>query len=98
MKSEYDTTEMTAATNEDRIGCLLENAAWRGRNETFDNERFRYIKVDFSDGGNEKIFGCWVGFFPIPRFSHKDSGEGGTFHSGCNNFVTFLVKRGMPGI
>ena len=45
-------------------------AIWWGRNETFDNERFESVKEDFSDGGNEYSFDCWVGFFSIPRVSH----------------------------
>ena len=31
----------------------LKIAVWLGRNETFDSERFKSIKGDFSDGGNE---------------------------------------------
>ena len=31
----------------------LKIAVLRGRNETFDRERFKSIKWDFSDGGNE---------------------------------------------
>ena len=46
-------------------------------NETFDSKRFQSIKGDFSDGENEQIFGCWVGFPSIPRVSHKGLGEGG---------------------
>ena len=49
----YDITEMTAATNEDCIGWLLEIAVWWGRNETFDSERFKSMKGNFSDGGIE---------------------------------------------
>ena len=49
-----------------------------GRNETFDSEGFKSIKGNFSDGGNEQIFGYWVGFFPISRVTHEGSGEGGT--------------------
>ena len=49
----YDTTEMTAATNEDCIGWLLENFCLIGKKETFDNARFKSIKGNFSDGGNE---------------------------------------------
>ena len=52
-----------------------------GRNETFDSKRFKSIKGDFSDGGNEQIFGCWVGFLLILRVTHKGSGEGVTFHT-----------------
>ena len=59
----------------------LKTTVWWGRNETFDSERFKSIKGNFSDGGNEQIFGCWVGFFPIPRASHKSSGEGGAAHT-----------------
>ena len=44
---------MTAATNEDCIGWLLENCYLMGRNETFDSERFKSIKGDFSDEANE---------------------------------------------
>ena len=44
-----DTTEMTAASNED----YLKIAVWWERNQTFDRERFKYIKGDFSDGGNK---------------------------------------------
>ena len=43
------------------------------------------IKGDVSDGGNEYIFGCWVGFFPIRRVTHKGSGKGGTVHT-CDIF------------
>ena len=49
----YDTTEMTAATNEGCIGWLLKNFCFGGRNETFDSEKFKPIKEDFSDGRNE---------------------------------------------
>ena len=49
----YDTTEMATATNEGCIGWLLENCYLRETNETFDSERFKSIKGDFSDGGNE---------------------------------------------
>ena len=44
---------MVTATNEGCIGWLLENCYLRGTNETFDRERFKSIKGDFSDGGNE---------------------------------------------
>ena len=37
--------------------------------------------MDFSDGGNEKIFGCSVELFPIPKVTHKGSREGGTVHN-----------------
>ena len=49
----YDTTEMTAATNEGCIGWLLETCIWWGKNETFNSERFKSIKGDFSNGGNK---------------------------------------------
>ena len=49
----YDTTEMTAATNEDCLEWLLKNCCLRGSYETFDSERFKSIKGDFSDGENE---------------------------------------------
>ena len=32
-------------------------------------------------GEISNFFGCWVGFFTIPRLSHKGSGEGGTVHT-----------------
>ena len=44
---------MTIATNEGCIGWLLENSIWWGINETFDSKRFKSIKGNFSDGGNE---------------------------------------------
>ena len=49
----YDTTEMTAATNEHCIGWLLESCFLMGKNETFDGKRFKSIKGYFFDGGNE---------------------------------------------
>ena len=52
----------------------LKIAVWWGRNKTFESERFKSIKGDFSDGGNEYIFGFWVVFFPIPTVTHKGSG------------------------
>ena len=33
------------------LGDYLKIAIWWGRNETFDNERFKSIKGDCSDGG-----------------------------------------------
>ena len=78
----YDKAEMTTAANEGCIGWLLENCYLMGKKETFDSERFKSIKEDFSDGGNEQLFDCWAGFPPIPRVSHKGSGEGwGTVHT-----------------
>ena len=59
-------------------GDYLKIAIWWGRNETFKSERFKYIKGDFSDGGNVYIFGCWVGFSTIPRVTHKGSEEDGS--------------------
>ena len=44
---------MTAATNEGCIGWLLETCIWWGKNETFNSERFKSIKGDFSNGGNK---------------------------------------------
>ena len=60
-----------------KIACddYLKIALWWRRNETFDSERFKPMKVGFPDGGNESIFGCWLGIFPIPSVFHKDSGE-----------------------
>ena len=40
----YDTTEMTAATNEDCIGWLLENCCLIRKKWNFDSERFKAIK------------------------------------------------------
>ena len=39
----------------------------------FDRERFKSIKGDFS--------GCWIGFFRVPRVTHKGSGKGETVHT-----------------
>ena len=49
----YDTTEMTAAANEECKYDYFKIAVWWGRNETFDSERFKSIKMDFFDVGNE---------------------------------------------
>ena len=66
-----------------------------GKNYTFNSERFKSIKGDFSDGENEYIFGCWVGFSPIPRVSHKGSGERGTVHTWWEQqFFDIFVKKG----
>ena len=41
------------------------------------------------------IFGCWVGFSPIPRVSHKGSGERGTVHTWWEQqFFDIFVKKG----
>ena len=56
-------------------------SVWWGRNETFDSEKSKPMKGDFSDGGNKQILGCWVGSFPISRVAHKGAGEGGTVHT-----------------
>ena len=70
-----------------------------GRNETFNSERFKSIKEDFSDGGHEYIFGSWVGFVPIPGFPIKVQGkEGQSTPCGCNKFLIFLLKNEIPGI
>ena len=71
----------------------LKIAVWGGRNETFDSQRLKSIKWDFSDGGNEKIFGYWVGFFPSPRLPMKVQGNGEPVHTWwvqqfCNIFGT----------
>ena len=53
----------------------------------------------FLMGEMSKFFGCWVGFFPVPRVTHKGSGIGEQSRPGeCNSFVTFLVRREMPGV
>ena len=77
------------------LGDYLKIAIWWGRNETFDNERFKSIKGDFSDGGNEQIFGCWVGFSSIPRVSRKDSEkEWGKVHTWRVQFFNIFSKKG----
>lgn len=46
-------------------------AIWWGRNDTYDKRGYNLIK----GGGNEKIFGSWVGFFPNPKsFPHRFGG------------------------
>ena len=35
------------------------------------------LRAEFSDGENECIFGCRVGFYPIPGFPIKVQGKGG---------------------
>ena len=66
-----------------------------GRNKSFDIERFKSIKGDFSDEGNEDIFGSWVGFCLIPRVTHKGSGEGGRRHTWwVQQFCDIFGKRG----
>ena len=41
------------------------------------------------------MFGCWVGFSPIPKVSHKSSGEGGTVHIWCmQQFFDIFGKKG----
>ena len=49
----YDTTKMTAATNEYSIGWLLENSSLMRKKWNFDSKRFKSIKGDFSDGGSK---------------------------------------------
>ena len=65
-----------------------------GRNETFDCEKFKSIKGDISDGGNEYIFAIGK-VFPIPRVTHKGSGEGGTVHTWwVQQFCDIFGKKG----
>ena len=47
----YDTTEITTlkVAHDDYLKITI----WWGRNETFDSDRFKSIKENFSDGGNE---------------------------------------------
>ena len=41
------------------------------------------------------MFCCWVGFFPIPRVTHKGSTEGGTFHTWwVQQFCDIFRKKG----
>ena len=49
----YDTTEMTAATNEDCIGSLIENFCLMGEEMKLLTAKDLNLKRDFSDGGNE---------------------------------------------
>ena len=49
----YDRTEMTTATSEGCIGWLLENCYLTGKKWNFDSKRFKSIKGNFFDGGNE---------------------------------------------
>ena len=49
----YDTTEMTAATNEGYIGWLLKNCYLMGKKWNFDSERLKSIKGNFFNGGNK---------------------------------------------
>ena len=77
------------------LGDYLKIVIWWGRNKTFNSKRFKSIKGDFSDGENEYIFGCWVGFFPIPRVIHKGSGEKRTVHTWwMQQFCDILGKKG----
>ena len=41
------------------------------------------------------MFGCWVGFFPIPKVPHKASGEGGTVQTWWEQeFCDIFGKKG----
>ena len=78
-----------------KSNVYLKIAVWWRRNETFDSERFKSITGSFSDGGNEKFFGCWVGFFPIPIFTQKGSEKGGTVHTWwVQHFCDIFGKKG----
>ena len=53
------------------------------------------MKGDFSDGGNEYIFGCWVGFSFISMVSHKGSVERGSVYTWwVQQFFDIFVKKG----
>ena len=86
------------------MGWLHEICYLMGKEWIFDSGRCKSIKVDFSGGGNEYIFGCWVGFCHTPSVSHKGSvKEGGlSTPGGCNKATskegTFLVRREIPGV
>ena len=70
-----------------------------GRNETFDSERFKSIKRDFSDGGNEYFWLLGRIFYHPQDYSRKFRGRGNqSIPGGWNNFVTFLVRREITGI
>ena len=66
-----------------------------GKDDTFNSKRFKSIKGDFSDGKDEYIFECWVGFSPIPRSSHKKLGERRAVHTWwVQQFFDIFVKKG----
>ena len=91
---------MTTATNKSWIDDYMKIAIWWGRNDTFDSGRYKSINRSFS-GGNGKVFGCWVGFSPISRVSHKGSREGRqSTLGGCNKPTgqTFGMKGDTSGI
>ena len=58
------------------------------------------LREILSDGGNEQIFGCWVGFLPSPGSPVKVQEKVGkqSTPEGCNIFLTFLVRMEIPDI
>ena len=80
-------------------GDYLKTAIWWGRNETFDSERFKSIRRIFLIGEVSKFLAVGYGFHPSPGFPIKVQGKGGqSTPGGCNNFLTFLVRREIPGV
>ena len=70
---------MTAATSEDCIGRLLENCSLMGEEmELLTAKDLNILRWIFLMG---EISDCRAGFFPLPRVSHKGSGEGETLHT-----------------
>ena len=80
-------------------------ADWWGRNETFDSERFKSIKGNFSDGGNEKMR-KWVNLVLIEFFQIGHNCVGKVFVKtylkalrdffpiyGISQYVIFLSNR-----
>ena len=65
---------MTTAKMKLVQGNQMKIAICWGRNDTFDSGRCKFIKQDFSGGENQFIFGCWLGFYPIPTVPHKGLG------------------------
>ena len=75
---QYDAIEMTTATNDGSIGWLLWKLLFDGKEmKLLIAKDLNLLRGDFSDGENECIFGCWLGFYPIPGFPIKVQGKGG---------------------
>ena len=77
-------------TNNNR-SRVFKIALERGREWKFCLEELQ----SFSAFALEYIFDCWVGFFPIPRVTHKGSGEEGTVHTWwVQQFCDIFGKKG----
>ena len=82
---------MTAATNEDCIGCFFENFFDREQIKLLIAKNLNILRGIFLMVELSRIF-------PHPQCSLiPKNGEQST-HCEFNNFVTFLVRREMPGI